>query len=189
MSACPHSCPSLTGIRPKCFVTFKLCLCRQEKEVQPRRLLPWRCISRRLSLCFSNYEQTQRGKKLLRLLLSFLCCFQDSDPCQAPQLRKFLNLEVMHRYMFPRMSPPIHFISFFFFPKPRKKLVTGFISTFPVFLLGFLSLPPGALSLTDWKLISTQLTFHEHWGPFYLYWHNLSCSVGDISPSPVAQLP
>lgn len=82
---------------------------------------------------------------------------------------------------------PLHF--FFFFPKPRKKLVTGFISTFPVFLLGFLSLPPGALSLTDWKLISTQLTFHEHWGPFYLYWHNLSCSVGDISPSPVAQLP
>lgn len=27
----------------------------------------------------------------------------------------------------------------------------------------------GALSLTDWKLISTHLTFHGHSGPFFIY--------------------
>lgn len=56
-----------------------------------------------------------REARNFRLLLSFLCCFQVSDPSQAPQLRTFLNLEVVHRYTFPRMSPPIHFISFFSF--------------------------------------------------------------------------
>lgn len=35
-----------------------------------------------------------------------------------------------------------------------------------MFLLEFLSVPGGAPSLTDWKLISTQLTFHKHSGPF-----------------------
>lgn len=55
-----------------------------------------------------------------------------------------------------------------------------------MFLLGFLSAPRGALSLTDWKLISTQLTFHGHSGAFYLPTQFKPFS-GDILLSPALQ--
>lgn len=55
-----------------------------------------------------------------------------------------------------------------------------------MFLLGFLSVPGGALSLTDWKLISTQLTFHRHSGPFYLP-TQFKLFSGDTLVSPVLQ--
>lgn len=117
------------------------------------------CISRHLSLWFSNYEQILRGEKLIGILQIFHVAV--SDQRQASQFRKCFSwpyLEVARTHAHDPHNLILHplcYICFFHLHFSSH-----------MFLLGFLSLPPGALSLTDWKLISTQLTFHEHWGAF-----------------------
>lgn len=97
--------------------------------------------------------------------------------CQRiSQFRGFLTKSTSRGVCFTQIqkfNPIIFFLSLNFHAPLRHHLSCH------MFLLEFLSVPRGALSLTDWKLISSQLTFHRHSGPFFFFylWHNLNCSV------------